>query len=263
MAITVPSMLAAYLQDQFGANVLATSHAGALDRRGALVAFLTMYRDMPGELINLQGVERSHFLAGIGTIEGALVEYQNGRSPDAFRPVPRARFMVREMLAKLQDAVPSAAHDLAFIADPAQREMIAVDLFYIRTAIGAGEWKGATILAGSCAEAILLYGLESKKVASAGTFAAAYTVAWPAGQRGPDQNDLIDRSWDLSRYSEMAKSIGLISENTFEALKPARLYRNLIHPAKAIRDQQSFAMGTAYVAAGACELVLDDVRKNI
>jgi hypothetical protein len=218
---------------------------------------------MPDELNILQGAERSRFLASIGTIEAALAEYQNGRSPDAFRPVPHAIFHVRELLDKLPDAVPSAAHDLAFIADPAQREMIAVDLFYIRTAIGAGEWKGATIIAGSCAEAILLYGLESKKAASTPAFTAAYVTAWPAGQSGPDQNDLIHRSWDLFCYSQMAKAIGLISDNTFEALKPARLYRNLIHPSRAIRVQQTFAPGTAYVAVGACELVLDDVRRNI
>jgi hypothetical protein len=263
MALTVPSMLATFLQDQFGVNAPPRDHSGALERRGALVAFLRMYRDMPEELNILQGVERSRFLASIGTIEGALAEYQNGRNTDAFRPVPHAIFHVRELLDKLPDAVPSAAHDLAFIVDLAQREMIAVDLFYIRTAIGAGAWKGATIIAGSCAEALLLYGLESKKAVSAAAFATAYAAAWPGGQGGPHQSDLIDHSWNLFRYSEMAKAIGLISENTVEALKPARLYRNLIHPSKAIRDQQAFATGTAYVAVGARELVLDDVRRNI
>jgi hypothetical protein len=42
-----------------------------------------------------------------------------------------------------------------------------------------------------------------------------------------------------------------------------RDYRNLIHPAKAIREKTICNRGTAYVAVGALEHVISDLRNNL
>jgi Alpha amylase, catalytic domain len=91
-----------------------------------------------------------------------------------------------------------------------------------------GEWKGATILAGSCCEALLLYGLQTRETKVPGSVAKAVAaIAWP-GSNSPKAADLLHRSWDLFSYTEAASHLGLITDTTRCELGPARDYRNLI-----------------------------------
>jgi len=55
----------------------------------------------------------------------------------------------------------------------------------------------------------------------------------------------------------------LISDLTKGELEPAREYRNLIHPAKVMRERVRCDRGTAFVGAGALEHVLSDLKKNL
>jgi hypothetical protein len=57
--------------------------------------------------------------------------------------------------------------------------------------------------------------------------------------------------------------MGLVSRSTKDELTLTRYYRNLIHPAKTVREQVKCDRGTAYVAVGALEHLVSDLRKNL
>jgi len=57
--------------------------------------------------------------------------------------------------------------------------------------------------------------------------------------------------------------MSLIADTTKNELDTARDYRNLIHPAKAIRQNVTCDRGTAYVSTGALEHVIRDLGKNL
>jgi hypothetical protein len=149
-----------------------------------------------------------------------------------------------------------------FINDPALQEMIGLDIAAVATALQSGEWKGATILAGSCCEALLLYGLVTKETKVPGSVPRA-VAAMGARGRALNASDLIDKSWDLFSYSSVARGLDLICDNTKSILDPARDYRNLIHPSKTIREGVRFDRGTALVGAGAIEHVISDLKKTL
>ena len=123
-----------------------------------------------------------------------------------------------------------------FVADPVLREMIWLDIFAISTDLHSGEWKGATVLAGSCCEALLLYGIQTCEGNAPGSVVKMVAAAW-SGSNAPDAADLMHRSWDLFAYTEAAHNLGLITNPTKCELGPARDHRNLIHPGKPIREK--------------------------
>jgi hypothetical protein len=140
--------------------------------------------------------------------------------------------------------------------------MIGVDIAAISTGLQSGEWKGAAILAGSCCEALLLYALQTKEANASGAVAQAVTaISWSS--KSPDPSELTGRSWDLFSYAEVARQLNLILPTTKNATDSARDYRNLIHPAKVTRERTTFHRGTAFVAAGAVESIIDDLRKTL
>ena len=88
--------------------------------------------------------------------------------------------------------------------------MIGLDLSAVATDLQSGERKGATIIAGSCCEALLLYGLQTREAKKRGAIAGAVgAISWPS--KPPKASDLTDRSWDLFSYTEVAHKVGLIS----------------------------------------------------
>jgi hypothetical protein len=140
--------------------------------------------------------------------------------------------------------------------------MIGVDISAITTDLQSGEWKGATILAASCCEALLLHGLrtvDSRTPTAIRTAIAA--VGWTG--KSPNPADLMDRSWDLFWYTEIAWKVGLIADGTRVEVGRARDYRNLIHPAKTMRENVRCDRGTAYIATGALEHVVSDLRVSL
>jgi hypothetical protein len=67
----------------------------------------------------------------------------------------------------------------------------------------------------------------------------------------------------LFSYTEAAHHLGLITDTTKCELGPARNYRDLIHPAKTIREEVRCDQGTAFVGAGALEHVISDLRRTL
>lgn len=261
MQRAVPTQVVGYLVKRF-TKPEDFHHSIIQSHIGAVAGFLELYDQLPSELIRLSADDFAELVASVGTVRYGTDQFRRGNSPDCLIPVGRALRRAWELIATLKDEAPSVVHDLSFIGDPVLQEMIGLDIAAIAVDLQAGEWKGATILSGSCSEALLLYGLQTREQSSSGTVAAAVgAIAWP--NRSPNPADLIDRSWDLFSYATTAHRLGLISDLTKGELEPAREYRNLIHPAKVMREKVRCDRGTAFVGAGALEHVLSDLKKNL
>jgi hypothetical protein len=232
---------------------------------GVIVGFLDLYRSMPHELINLSPDDYANLVANVGKIEFAIDRYRRGLTYDELSPIGTALPKVWRLIEKLPDRFPTTQHDLTFITDPGLREDIGFDVDAVRIDLQSGEWKGATVLAGSCCEALLLYGIQKVEQKVSGEISravAALTSTWTKG-KGPNPADPTDLSWNLFCYAAVALEMKLITDATKNVLDTARDYRNLIHPAKSIREQMTCDRGTAYVSAGAMDHVIRDLKKNL
>lgn len=261
MPRAVPSQIVAYLEKRFTKSDN-LNHPFILSQIGSVAGFLELYDQIPPELIRLSADDFAELIASIGTVRIGTDQYRRGNHSDCLIPVGRALGKAWMLIKKLRDEAPSISHDLSFIRDPVLQEMIGTDIAAISADLQSGEWKGATIISGSCCEALLLYALQTNETKSPGAVAAAVRVInWPS--KAPNPADLADRSWDLFSYTEVAYELKLISDITKCELGPARDYRNLIHPAKSVREGVRCDRGTAFVGTGALEHVVSDLRKNL
>ena len=261
MPRAVPSQIVGYLVKRF-TKPDDFHHSIIQSHIGAVAGFLELYDQLPPELIRLSADDFAELIASIGTVRFGTDQYRRGNSPDCLIPIGRALGRAWRLIEKLKDEAPSVSHDLSFIRDAVLQEMIGTDIAAIAADLQSGEWKGATLISGSCCEALLLFALQAHETKSLGDVAAAVkAVSWPG--RVPNAADLTDRSWNLFSYTEVAHELKLISDVTKCELGPARDYRNLIHPAKSIREKVRCDRGTAFVGAGALEHVVSDLRKNL
>lgn len=259
MQSTFPTQIAAYLETHFPDGKIPSI---LLDHVGVLAGFCDLYERLPNELIRLPPQEYAALVAAVGNLKFRLEQFKATRGADSLNGAFISLKTAWEHIRKLKDQVPLTTTDLSFISDQSHQDMIGIDLFAINTALQSGEWKGATVLAGSCCEALLLYGLQSYESNRPGKIKEIINSPnW--GRKSPNSDDLTDKSWDLFSYTEVAFKLELIAPATKNELGCARDYRNLIHPAKAIREKLKCDRGTAYLAVGALEHVISDLKKNI
>ncbi len=229
---------------------------------GFFAGFVALCDQLSPHLLRLSAKEYAEFATAIETIRFGMDRYRYGDPGAALTPVGRALNHAWRIVATLPDSAPSAAHDLAFLNDAVMQDLIGSDIAAVDAGLLSGEWKGATILAGSACEALLLIGLQQRETKTNGTIAAAVAaITW--GRKQPNAGDLTDRSWDLFSYTKVAHHLKLISDTTEAELEPTRDYRNLIHPAKTVREKMQCDRGTALVAAGALQNVVSDLRGRI
>ena len=147
---------------------------------------------------------------------------------------------------------------LAFIGDPELRESIRLDLSAANRDLAQGEWKGATVLAGSAIEALFLWALEEHEKRNPGSRAPAIATLRANGRltRQPDPNP---EWWHLPQYVEVAEHLGLIKPETAIAVRLAKEFRNLIHPGRVARLGQKCDRATALQALAAAEAVVRDL----
>jgi hypothetical protein len=167
---------------------------------------------------------------------------------------PLAR--IRDALAKYPDESPApGASELNFITDADLRTNLRDDMGRIDIALSNGEWKAATVLAGSTIEALLLWSLQQRPAADIITAIATLT-ARGALTRQPDAN--LAR-WDLHEFTEVAGNLRIIKADTLTEARLAREFRNLIHPGRAQRLGQTCDRGTALSCVAALDHVVRDL----
>ncbi len=164
--------------------------------------------------------------------------------------------IIHEILLTCPDEILSHhSKELQFIQEPTFRDSLLIDLEATRSALHHAEWKAATVLAGSLIESLLLWAIQQQSVAveqARGDLVGAGRLR---------QNTSTDPlNWGLHEFVEVAEKLSLIQPDSAKQARLAKDFRNLIHPGRTIRTQQSCGRGTALAANAAVELVLRDLQ---
>lgn len=169
---------------------------------------------------------------------------------------------IRTVLQKCPDqALSESSKQLGFIKDKTFRTTLGVDLGSAERAVPAGEWKTATVLAASVAEALLLWAIQqqslSDRSAAIGRAAANGKV-----KKNLPGNDLVSSDWMFHQYIEVAFELGQIDERTANRCRDAKGYRNLIHAGAAQREKEECNRTTAHGALCAVYGTIKDLEER-
>jgi hypothetical protein len=229
-----------------------------------LRAVVDLAQQIPAELIILNGSQYAEYNAAIAAIRWSLerwigIERATQTSPllcirglRQYSPVA----LIGQALSNCPDQIPSAkTAELKFIRDKVLRNGLRLDISSVHTSLANGEWKAATVLAGSAVEALLLWSLR-KSTATARKTAIANAMTNGNLKQRPDNNLL---RWDLHEYLEVAAKLNIITAETAQQTRLARDYRNLIHPGKEQRKRMKCDRATALTAVAALEHVVRDL----
>jgi hypothetical protein len=207
---------------------------------------------IPEELLQLSTAEFAEWITAVEIIRTLSEGLELARS--LYSHEIRSIRSIHRLLGPCPDDAPATnTSDPAFIADPELRADLHRDLGEVNRAIQNGEWKAATVLAGSVVEALLLWALQNRKT-PADIQAAARAVGKTI--------DLTKRpldTWDLSELIKLARATGIISPSTRAAADQSRYFRNLIHPGRAQRLKRKCNRATALLGAGAVEAVIAEL----
>jgi hypothetical protein len=154
-------------------------------------------------------------------------------------------YLVREALSKCPDQCPSPQTTaLAFIKDRALGDNIRLDISSATDALHRNDFKGATVLAGSAMEALLLWKIQDERITATGMRKNAK----------PSPED-----WTLEDYITAAEQKKWIKTDTVAQSRLAQNFRNFIHPGRTIRLIQACNRGTAFGALAAVHLIVADL----
>lgn len=232
-------------------------------KSGGISVIVDAIEKIATELITLEGGEYVSFAVSLTTLKHALTRWDNEGGTYKI-PVHTPGFdnvspiiLLRSALAKCPDAAPiMGTSELNFIADIDLRNSLRLDISTSHSALIHGEWKAATVIAGSVIEALLLWSLQQKNPTDIGN-SVRNRISAGKLDSNPGTNLL---RWSLSPFIEVAHDLGLIRDITCEQCRIAREFRNLIHPGKTQRLGIRCTRGTAHSAIAAMEQVIEDLQ---
>lgn len=259
MPRAVPSQVVAMIDEQFANAKSASDFEVHSDAASKLAAIVQLVREIPEELIQISGSDYSDLVLGISMLDYMAKSWQtrgNVNVPQRVRKV-HALTIVRQALCKCPDEAPSpATADLLFIRDDVLRNNIRLDISAAHSNLHNGEWKGATILAGSAAEALLLWAIQNRKTTKEANAALQMLASGPQRISPRDPNP---ETWSLHEYIEVAMALGLITADTAAQARLAKGFRNLVHPGRAQRLGEKCDRATALSAIAAVEHIVRDL----
>lgn len=260
MARIVPSIVRQFIQDEPALANCADqdpkkqpqlSHEQAFE----LSALLHLLDAMPEALMPTDRDRYMDLVLGMNAIRHAVAVWRSGDQKLVLKPLKRwgglnAVALVIKALSAAPDEAPApTTKTLSFIADAADRSALQNDIAGVERAIQNAEWKAATVLAGSVIEALLLWGLSQD------TKSALSATAAPKSQADLGR-------WDLVDLIRVAAELKIIGDQTAKQADLARDYRNLIHPAVAVRRKMVADRPTAFGAFAGMDLVATDLGKR-
>jgi hypothetical protein len=227
-----------------------------------LSSTLALIDQIPDELLTMDGVTYASLVEQKYRVKDILERWRTDADQGHQRythrvlPADSPLAIIRGALAKCPDESPApSTSQFNFISDLDLRTNLRSDMGSINRALSSGEWKAATVLAGSVIEALLLWALLQRPAADA-TKAAASLVTSKTLMKQPHPN--LER-WDLHEYTEVSKNLGIIKDDTAKQTRLAREFRNLIHPGRAQRLGQKCDRATALSAVAGAEHVVRDL----
>jgi hypothetical protein len=256
----VPSQVVKFIDKLFpqsgGAETLGKGNAGQLR------AIVNLIEGIPDELLTMDSDSFAGLVCSVAYIRQTLEswsadrDYQSKLLPIPGFPNETAVTLVRKALAKCPDEAPApSTAELNFITDAALRANLRNDIGAVNRALSNGEWKAATVLAGSAAEAMLLWALEQRPPEEITSAIAAARASGDLATK-PDPN--LDR-WNLHEYIEVAANLKVIKPNTAKQTRLAKDFRNFIHPGVAQRLGEKCDRATTLSAVAGMEHVVRDL----
>ena len=226
---------------------------------GIVSGIVSMVDEIPEELLPSDATHYTELLAALSALRAAVGMWQSQGSSYTLRNLPGMGyspiFLVRRALNGLPDAVPDPdTEELTFLADHDLIKALRLDMSTATSALRNGEWKAATVIAGSVIEALLLWSItRHKQIDWEQAMQKVVAQKLVSGRR--DQPD----RWHMSDYVEVAGEVGCITDRTRTEARLTKEYRNLIHPGRAQRTGEQCNMGTAHVAVGAMDHVVSEL----
>jgi len=214
---------------------------------GVFSAIVRLIDEIPLELMMLSGEDYDDLVSGVEAIRHVVAFWEQQGHGKVGQPSvgnKKALNLILAALTKCPDQIPApATAELVFVTDPDLRDSIRLDVSTAISAFHNGEWKAATVLAGTAAEALLLWAIEKSPSLSTLTNK-------PKGS--PDE-------WGLSQYIAVATTLSLIKNTTSQQATLAQNFRNLIHPGRSKRLGETCDRATALTAWTAVEHVIRDL----
>jgi hypothetical protein len=222
-----------------------------------LGTILDLFQRIPDELLATAGDNYGPLLLAEAEIRNVLIDARNYK-PSSGQPAgSKLRLigrngtipvvLLRGILSSCSDQAPSeATHGLEFLKPEKVRRFIRLDLSATESAYRHGEWKAATVLGGSVLEALILWAILEK------WDAAKPLPGSPAGQFGP-------KEWKAKVLINVAAQAKLINGETQRYAELAKNARDLIHPARAMKEGYGCDQGTAAGTLAAVHFVIRDL----
>jgi integrase len=196
---------------------------------GELSAVVSLAKQVPDHLLTVTASDLSDYTRAISAIEYTLQFWLIQKGVRNLWSVGKESPLVvlHRVLAKCPDALPSPmTAELLFVTDGALRESIRLDVSSADRDFINTEWKGATVLAGSATEALLLWVVKEADRKQAGAIQSAVSGALSARflRQKPDSDP---ERWSLGEYIEVALQLKLIKDQTAQQARLAKDFRNL------------------------------------
>jgi hypothetical protein len=227
-----------------------------------LSSVLALSDQIPGELLTMDSDAYASLIHAKAEIKGILATWTSNRNAGqqlqvfAFNPPENPVLQIRDALAKCPDESPApGTSELNFITDADLQTNLRNDIGAINRALANGEWKAATVLAGSAVEALLLWALQQRPPTDITNAIAPLKASGDLAKQ--PQSDL--NRWDLHEYIEVAAKLTVIKAETAIQTRLTKDFRNLIHPGRAQRLAQKCDRATALSAVAGLEHVVRDL----
>jgi hypothetical protein len=261
MPRVVPSQVVAFIASIPGYKPKEDMKMSGLGRP-ALSATLALAEQVPGELLTMDSASYAMFVYAKEQIKEMLDEWSANRTMGVslreFQLEPSRNPLTRlcDALAKCPDQSPApSTSELAFIADLDLRANLRNDMGAINRALANGEWKAATVLAGSAIEALLLWDLQTRHASAFPASVAKLVGNLTLKSQPPSTLE----AWNLHQYIEVSADIGTITAQTASLARLAKDFRNLIHPGRAQRLGQRYERPEALSAVAGMDAVARDL----
>ena len=273
MSTVMPSQVCAFIESEFAfvgrERHLPTQSINLTDQVCAsLRALIVLIESIPPALMPSDPADFVTLTASVAYIKSHLFRAESldartrsargdpvlhpSTSESGWSPV---RVIERVLKNCLDEVSPVASRDFSFIKDLEVRAELLSDLISARSALLNLEWKPATVMAGSLAEALLLWTADQR--------VADLRVACEAAVTKGLDNRALNRDrelWGLQELIGVVAELGVIEPDTLNQLKIAQDFRNLIHRGRTRRISKRCDRGTALATNAAVELLSRDLQ---
>jgi hypothetical protein len=264
MTRVVPSQVREFIETEFG-KAIAPEWNIPRDHSAKLAGLLMICEKLPDELLTPIGPDYAKYIVALGAIRHQLAAWFHKVDPPTLPHIfgKNAVSLIYETLKLCPDEFPSAATtSLAFIADAQLRESIRLDVSAANHDFGNHEYKGATVLAGSATEALLLWAIKNRERRQRGATKEAVAAAVRAKDLHKEPGQAQPEQWNFAELIEVALHLKCIEEQTAQQARLGKDFRNLIHPGRAARLKKKCDRGTAHAALAAVEFVARDIGRK-